>query len=100
MTQEKRVISPLAIVLSLSALFFVLFLIISGMMFLSKSPSGVHRTGTSSPFFSGGSVGVIELNGVILDSKKTLARLEHFEEDDQIKAVVLRMNSPGGAVAP
>jgi len=50
--------------------------------------------------FSQGSVGVIELNGVIMDSKKTLERLERFEESDEIKGVVLRINSPGGAVAP
>jgi protease-4 len=35
-----------------------------------------------------------------MDSKKTLRRLERFEDDDQIKAVVLRLNSPGGSVAP
>lgn len=45
-------------------------------------------------------VGVVELNGIILDSKKILKQLSRFEEDSGIKAVVLRMNSPGGAVAP
>ena len=47
-----------------------------------------------------GAVGLVEMNGVIFDSKKTLARLEALEENSKIKAVVLRLNSPGGAVAP
>jgi protease-4 len=58
---------------------------------------------TGSVFLSaarGGEVGVIELNGVIMDSKATLRKLKDFEEDSNVKAVVLRLNSPGGAVAP
>lgn len=100
MPSQKRSLSPLAIVLILSAIFFSIFLVASGVLFLQQSPKGGMRTSSSGSFFSGGSVGVIELNGVIMDSKKTLRRLERFEEDDQIKAVVLRLNSPGGSVAP
>jgi len=98
--QNKRLISPLAFVLILSGVFFGIFLLISGVFFLSQSPAGGRSASAPSRLFSTGSVGVIELNGVILDSKKTLSRLERFEEDDHIKAVVLRLNSPGGAVAP
>ena len=50
--------------------------------------------------FAGGSVGVIELKGVIMDSRKILKQLDKFEEEDDIKSVVLHLNSPGGAVAP
>lgn len=45
-------------------------------------------------------IGVLEITGVILDSKKTLARIESFEEDETIRGVIVRINSPGGAVAP
>lgn len=99
--QPKKRMSPLAVVLALSGVFFVMFLIVSGVFFLLKSPSsGPRGTSPSSRLFSGGSVGIVELNGIIMDSKKTLARLERFEEDPDIKAIVVRMNSPGGAVAP
>jgi protease-4 len=37
---------------------------------------------------------------VILESKKVLRNLKDAEEDKEVKAVVLRLNSPGGAVAP
>src|SRR5690242_4379577 len=96
---EKRTSNPLAWVLGLSAAFFFVFLMISGFFYLSKSPH--LRSGASTSFFaSSGMVGVLELNGIIMDSKKVLARLDRLEENDQIKAVVLRLNSPGGAVAP
>jgi protease-4 len=45
-------------------------------------------------------VGVVEVNGVITDAKATLNNLKKFRENDAIKAVVIRINSPGGAVGP
>jgi protease-4 len=89
--------NPLFVVLGLSAIFFVLFLALSGFFYLRSSPKGgAGHAG----LFSSGAVGIVELNGVIMDSKKTLKRLRSFEEDDEIKSIVLRLNSPGGAVAP
>ncbi len=99
MIQEKRGWNPLTLVLILSAVFFLIFLVVSGALLVSKPSSG-PRGPVSSGLFGGGAVAVVELNGVILDSKKILQTLEHFEEDSDIKAVVLRLNSPGGAVAP
>src|SRR5262245_10398407 len=48
----------------------------------------------------GDKVGVVELNGTIMDSKRTLKELNHFAEQDHIKAIVIRIDSPGGAVGP
>lgn len=45
-------------------------------------------------------VGVIEIRGPITDSKKTVKDLHNFAKDDTIKAIVVRIDSPGGAVAP
>ncbi len=45
-------------------------------------------------------VGLIEVKGMILDSKDTIRQLRHFLKKDNIKAVVLRVDSPGGVVAP
>jgi protease-4 len=45
-------------------------------------------------------VGVVEVKGLITESRPTLEKLHHFQEDQQIKAIVLRVNSPGGAVSP
>ena len=97
MADERRP-SPLALVLILSAIFFILFLAVSGSLFM-YGRSGSFRNHS----FGGlgeGAVGVVELKGVILHSKKMLARLQRAGENDRIKAVVLRIDSPGGAVAP
>lgn len=94
---QKRPLNPLAVILALSGLFFVIFLIVSGVLFLGK---GGGESPAPRAIFRHESVAVVELNGVILDSKKVLKRLERAEEDPSVKAVVLRLNSPGGAVAP
>jgi protease-4 len=52
-------------------------------------------------FWSGGEkVGVVEIKGLIADSRIILKQLDRFKQDQGIKAVVLRVNSPGGAVGP
>jgi protease-4 len=45
-------------------------------------------------------VGLVEVKGMILDSRETVRQLRHFMKKDHIKAVVLRVDSPGGVVAP
>ena len=47
-----------------------------------------------------GNVGIVEINGVIADSAEAIRLLKHFREDDAIKAIVLRVESPGGVVGP
>ena len=49
---------------------------------------------------SGEKVGVIEITGVIADCKDIIHNLKQFRENDAIKAIVLRINSPGGGVGP
>ena len=46
------------------------------------------------------SVGVIEIDGAIADARETVDHIRRFREDDAIKAIVIRINSPGGAVGP
>ena len=46
------------------------------------------------------SVAVIKIDGVIEDSKVVVSELYKQSQDDNIKGIVLRINSPGGAVGP
>lgn len=50
--------------------------------------------------FIGEKVGVIEVNGTIVESRTVIEQIKTFREQDAIKAIVLRIDSPGGAVAP
>jgi len=47
----------------------------------------------------GDKIGVIDLEGVILDSSVIVPQIKKFGDDDSIKAIILRVNSPGGGVA-
>jgi protease-4 len=53
-----------------------------------------------SRFDFGEKVGVIDVSGVIAEAEDTLERLKQFREDDTIRAIVVRINSPGGGVGP
>lgn len=50
--------------------------------------------------FQGPAVGVVEVRGVIMDAEDVVAALKRYRTSDSIGAVVLRVDSPGGAVAP
>lgn len=45
-------------------------------------------------------IGIVTIEGVLRNSKDTITQLNKYEKDGNIKAVVLRVNSPGGAVVP
>lgn len=49
---------------------------------------------------SGEAVGVVEIEGAIADARETIDQLRRFREDEDIKAIVVRIDSPGGAVGP
>ncbi|MBW2185898.1 MAG: signal peptide peptidase SppA [Deltaproteobacteria bacterium] len=73
----------------------VIFAIFVGLM---KFPALLSSGATS--FSLGNKVGVVELRGAIADSKNTIEQLVVFAKDDSIKAIVLRVDSPGGGVGP
>ncbi|MEC4687477.1 MAG: signal peptide peptidase SppA [Nitrospirota bacterium] len=45
-------------------------------------------------------IALIRIEGVILDSKETVRELKEFGESSTVKAIVLRIDSPGGGVVP
>ncbi len=49
---------------------------------------------------SSGNIAVVELKGAIFESEKVIEKLEKYLKADNIKAIVLRIDSPGGAVGP
>jgi protease-4 len=47
-----------------------------------------------------GSIGIVPIEGIISDSRDIVDQIDEFADDKGIRAVVLRINSPGGGVAP
>ncbi|HEU5360441.1 MAG TPA: signal peptide peptidase SppA [Candidatus Deferrimicrobiaceae bacterium] len=51
-------------------------------------------------FVRGERVAVLPINGVITESEDTIEQLKKFAKDDSVKAIVVRLNTPGGGVGP
>ncbi len=49
--------------------------------------------------FGGSKIGVIDIDGVILDADKVNTQIRKFGDDSSIKAIILHINSPGGGAA-
>ena len=80
--------------------------ILRGMLFLALTAAAllavvalVTLIAGERPLF-GKNVAVVELRGVIQDASETIDSLERLRQSDATVAVVLRIDSPGGAVAP
>lgn len=56
--------------------------------------------GSTPDFAFGEKIGVIPIEGTIRDSGPIIAQLVKFARDDSIRAIILRIDSPGGGVGP
>jgi protease-4 len=70
------------------------------LFFLGLSGIVLALLGKGSLFSPRERVGVVEIKGLITDSRIVIKQLDRYRDDDSIKAIVLRINSPGGAVGP
>ena len=70
---------------------FIFFIVVYGLGSFSRDRHA---------FSLGGKVGVVAVEGIISDAEEVVAQLDDFGSDDRIKAVILRIDSPGGGVAP
>src|SRR3954452_2882801 len=57
------------------------------------------KNDNSDNFAFGDKIGVIDLEGVIIEPQTIAKQLKKFGEDDSIKAIVIHVNTPGGGVA-
>jgi len=81
-------------------LFGILLLFAVGiLLFVFMSGLSVWR-GEKKSLSGGGRVGVVPVKGIITDSKSVVEQITRYGNDSRIKAVVIRIDSPGGGVAP
>jgi protease-4 len=81
-------------------LFGLLLLSLIGVLFFFLVYGLSSVQGEKTAFISKDRIGVVPVKGVIIDSKPVNDVLEKFGKDDGIKAVVLRIDTPGGGVGP
>ena len=80
------------------AMVFVFFVIM--IVFAFYTMNAFNETSAIEKKSNKAHIGVIEVDGVIMDSKEIIDLLMQAEEDKQLQAIIIRINSPGGAVGP
>jgi len=78
------------------AAFFLFVIAVFTLVYFTLN-TGTEEGGLSG--FGGERIGVVDLEGVILDPKTVVRELKDYAADDSIKAIILHVNSPGGGVA-
>ncbi|HOI95513.1 MAG TPA: signal peptide peptidase SppA [Syntrophobacter fumaroxidans] len=61
----------------------------------------VWLLGSDSDFFKGSNrIGVVEIKGTISNASEILKSIKEFRKDQSIRAILVRIDSPGGGVGP
>ncbi|PYV54163.1 MAG: signal peptide peptidase SppA [Acidobacteria bacterium] len=75
--------------------FFLFVLAVFTLVYLA-----LHAGGEQASLHSfGDKIGVVDLEGVIIDPATVVQQIKKFGDDDSVKAIILHVNSPGGGVA-
>ncbi|MGQ9646679.1 MAG: signal peptide peptidase SppA [Thermodesulfobacteriota bacterium] len=86
--KQKRILIGLGVIVVLLIIFF------SALYFIGRS------AGPSSRFAFGDKIAVVEIRGVIAQSSGIIEEIHQYLEDSSVKAIILRIDSPGGGVGP
>lgn len=76
------------------------FLIFSLFFFLFMYWLTLTVAGGEKGWKGGDRIALVRIEGVIVDSKGVIEELHRHRDDESIKAILLRIDSPGGAVVP
>jgi len=77
---------------------FLLFIICAGFFLGVYGISAV--SGKKHSFAIGDRVGIVTVEGFIGDGNEVIEQINEFDRDESIRAVIVRIDSPGGSVAP
>jgi protease-4 len=87
--------NPVLIVLATAAALGVLFF---GMVFLASLLSGNKRASKTLQVVGGDKIALVKLEGLLVTSEPVVEELNDYADDSSVKAIVLRIDSPGGGV--
>ena len=77
----------------------VLFAVVMGII-SARSDKSSDDGGLAGLFAGDNKIRVVQIEGPITSSDATLKQLRKFRKKKSVKAILLRINSPGGSVAP
>ena|SRR6202142_3650743 len=89
--KKNPVLIVLVTAVALGALFF-------GIVFLASLLSGNKRTSTTLQVVGADKIALVRLEGLLVTSEHVVEELNAYADDSSIKAIVLRIDSPGGGV--
>ena len=75
------------------AVLFVLFFLLAALIGASRSQSGEFSLSTQK-------IAIIPIEGEIVEARDTIDLLRRYNHNASVKAIVIRLNTPGGAIAP
>ena len=82
----------------ISACMTLTFLGLVGLIHVSSKMMDSEFTGSLGS--ERGNIGIVEVIGPIMSSKKIIEDIKTFRENDDIKAIIIRIDSPGGGIGP
>ncbi len=88
--------NPVLIILVTAAALGALFFIV---LFIGARLTGVTASAVL-PVVGSGRVALVRIEGVLVTSDNVVDELRDYAEDSSIKAIVIRIDSPGGGVVP
>jgi protease-4 len=89
--KKNPVLIVLVTAVALGALFF-------GIVFLVSLLSGNKRTSKTLQVVGADKVALVKIEGLLVTSENIVEELNDYADDSSIKAIVLRIDSPGGGV--
>jgi protease-4 len=87
--KQKRILVGLGVIVALLIFFFIILFFI-----------GRYSGGKPGRFAFGDKIAIVEIKGAITQSSGIIEELQYYFEDDGVKAIILRIDSPGGGVGP
>jgi protease-4 len=69
-----------------------------GILFLASLLSGSKRTSTTLQIVGADKIALVKIEGLLINAESVVEELTDYTEDSSIKAIVLRIDSPGGGV--
>src|SRR5258707_15697436 len=85
--------------LTIVAAAVLVYLAVAGLFVIAVGGVGRRGEGGGAPLF-GPRVAIVEIEGIILDVDDVVQELKRLRENPTVRAVVMRINSPGGVVGP